>query len=108
MAQSVVIDNKGIAIWHYTLSDRIGSALAWHTNGRTIETQSVSKSCDLQCACAYTSRAQGALPCKGWGVTASQLDLPSLDAIIHSWLWSTATGSCPWATSVALLQVVDN
>ena len=91
-----------------TLSGRIGSELAWHTEGRTFETQPVSKSRDLQRACAYASGAQGALPCKGWGVTTSQLDLPSLDVIIRSWLWSTATGSCPWATSVALLQVVDN
>ena len=29
-------------------------------------------------------------------------------AVVHSWLWSTATRNSHWATSVALLQVVDN
>ena len=48
---------------------------------------------DLYVLC--TSCAHGVLPCKGRGVTASQLDLPVSDAIIRSWLWSTATGSCP-------------
>ena len=31
-----------------------------------------------------------------------------IDAIVRSWLWSTATRSYPWATLVVLLQVVDN
>ena len=30
------------------------------------------------------------------------------DAIVRSWLWSTGTKRSHWATSVALLQVVDN
>ena len=41
----------------HTLSGRIGSALAWHTEGHTFETQPVSKSHDFQRACAYASAA---------------------------------------------------
>ena len=30
------------------------------------------------------------------------------DAVVRIWLWSTQLGDHHWATSVALLQVVDN
>ena len=55
-----------------------------------------------------TSGAHGALPCKEWGITTCQLDLPSLtpvsvDGCGRLQLWVTH-----WTTSVALLHVVDN
>ena len=45
-------------------------------------------------------------PIKG-GINGQSIGSIVSDAIIRSWLWSTATESYPWFTSVALL-LVDN
>ena len=52
--------------------------------------------------------AQGVLPWVGWGVTASQLDLPSLTLLSLAGCARLQLGATHWATSVALLQIVDN
>ena len=56
----------------------------------------------------YASGAQGVLPCEGLGVTASQLYLPSLTPLSVAGCGRLQPGAAHWATSVALLQVVDN
>ena len=48
------------------------------------------------------------LPCVGWEVTASQLDLPSLTLLSVAGCGRLQLGAPHWATSVALLEVVDN
>ena len=57
---------------------------------------------DLYCA----RRAQGVLPMRV-GVNGQSIRSTISEVIVRSWLWSIATRSCPLATSVALLQVVD-
>ena len=52
------------------------------------------------------SGAQRVLPCKGWG--ASQLDQPSLTSLSVHGCGRKQLGTAHWATSVTLLQVVDN
>ena len=52
--------------------------------------------------------AQGALPCVGWGVTASQLDLPSQTPLSVADCGRLQLEAPHRATSVALLQVVHN
>ena len=52
--------------------------------------------------------AQGVLPCVEWGVTASQLDLPSLTLLSVACYGRLQLGAPHWATSVALLQIVNN
>ena len=52
--------------------------------------------------------AQGVLSFIGWGVTVSQLDLPSLTPLSVSVFGRLQLGASHWATSVVLLQVVDN
>ena len=52
--------------------------------------------------------AQGVLPCTGWGVMASQLDLPCLTPLSVAGYGQWLLEAAHWATSVALLQVVDN
>ena len=54
------------------------------------------------------SGAQGVLPCEGWGVTASQMDLPSLTPFSVAGCDRLQLEAAHWATSVALLQVVYN
>ena len=51
--------------------------------------------------------AQGVLPCVGWGCNQSIGSTVS-DAIVGSWLWSTATRSSQLGYFSKLLQVVDN
>ena len=51
---------------------------------------------------------KGVLPCEGWGVTDSQLDLPSLAPLSVAECGGLQLGVAYWATSVTLLQVVDN
>ena len=67
-----------------------------------------SKPRDLQRALACASGAHGALLCKGWGVTASQLGLPSLTPLSVAGCGQLQLDAAHWAISVALLQVVDN
>ena len=52
--------------------------------------------------------AQRVLPCVGWGVTANQFDLPSQTPLSVAGCGRLQLGAPDWATSVALLQVVDN
>ena len=52
--------------------------------------------------------AQGALPCEGRWVTASQLDLPSLTLLSVAGCGRLQLEAAHWATCITLLQVVDN
>ena len=61
---------------------------------------------DFYALCA--SGAQEVLPCKGWGVTASKLDLPSLTPLSVAGCGRLQLEAAHWATWVILLQVVDN
>ena len=61
---------------------------------------------DLYALCA--SGAQGVLCCVGWGITASQLDLPSLTPLSVAGCGRLQLEAAHWATWVTLLQVVDN
>ena len=54
------------------------------------------------------SEAHGVLPCEGWGLTASQLDPPSLTTLSVAGCGRLQLGAAYSTTSVALLQVVDN
>ena len=56
----------------------------------------------------YASDTQGIMPCEGWGVTATQLDLPSLMPLSVAGYGLLQLGAAHWATSVSLLQVVDD
>ena len=51
--------------------------------------------------------AQEVLPCVGWGVTASRLDLSSMTSFSGAGCGRLQLGAPNWALSVALLQVVD-
>ena len=51
---------------------------------------------------------KGVLSAVGWGVTVSQLDLSSLTPLYVAECGGLQLGAGHWATSVALLQVVDN
>ena len=50
--------------------------------------------------------AQGVLPCVRWGVTGSELDLPSLTPLYVAGCGGMQLEAPHWATSVALLQLV--
>ena len=52
------------------------------------------------------SGSQGVLPCVGWGVTASQLDLLSLTSLSVAGCDRLQLGASRWDTSVGLLQVI--
>ena len=66
-----------------------------------------SRGCtDLYVLCARG--AQGVLPCEGWGVTASQFDLPSLISLSVDGCGRLQLGAAHWVTLVTLLQAVDN
>ena len=56
----------------------------------------------------HASGVQGVLPCEGWRVTANKLNLPSLTTLSVAGCGQMQLGEVHWATSVALLQVVDN
>ena len=56
-------------------------------------------------ACNWSS---GVLLCEGWGLTASQLYLPSPTPLFIAGCGRLQLGAAHWATSVALLQLVDN
>ena len=61
---------------------------------------------DLYVLCA--SGTQGVLLCEQWGVTASQLDLPSLMPLSVAGCGRLQPGAAHCASSVTSLQVVDN
>ena len=56
----------------------------------------------------YCYVAQGVLPCKGLWETTSQLDQPSLPPLSEADCGLLQLGLAHCATSVALLQIVDN
>ena len=67
----------------------------------------LTESCtDLYVLCA--SGTQGVLPCDGYGVTSSQLDLPSLTPLSVAGYGRLQLEAPHWATWATLLQVVDN
>ena len=61
---------------------------------------------DLYVLC--TRGAQGVLFCEGRGVTASQLDPPSLTQLSVAGCGRLQLEAAHWAIWVTLLQVVDN
>ena len=67
-----------------------------------------SKSRDLQPALNCTIRAQGVLPCVGWGCDQSKLDLPSLTPLYVASCGRLATRGSPLGYFGQLLQVVEN
>ena len=77
--------------------------VASHREGCTLQNRGCT---DLFVLCA--SGAQGVLLCEGWGVTASQLNLSSLTPLCVDGCGQLELGAAHWATSVTLLQVVDN
>ena len=83
-------------------------AVAWHSEGRVLEPDSVQPVLCRAARMAYPSGAQTALLCKGWGVTASQWDLPSLTPLSVARCGLLQVGAANWTPSVTLLQVVDN
>ena len=92
------------------LSGGTASALAWHTQRRVFAPrllQQVLVICSPYLHLAIRG-AQEVLPCVEWGVTASQLDLPSLTPLFLAGCGRLQLGAPHWAISVALLQVVDN
>ena len=95
----------------YTLSGRTGSACVCLVYPRTRVRAPIAPAGFAICH-PYLHRAilgaQGVLLCVGWGVTANQLDLPSLTPLSVASCGLLQLGPPHWATSVALLQVVDN
>ena len=86
-----------------TLSGRIGKVVVSHAEGCKIESRLW-----LRCTYLYYARgAQGVLPMRVGGCDQSIGSTVS-DAIVRSWLWSTATRSSLLGYFSRLLQVVDN
>ena len=56
----------------------------------------------------YVTGAWGVLPCKGLGITSSQVDQLSLTPLSVDDCGRLQLGVARWASAVALLQVVDN
>ena len=107
------MNNLYLFIYIYTLSGRTGSSkLAWHTQGRVFSSRWLKV---LRFVARILHRAihgaQGVLLCVGWDVTASQLDVPSLTSLSsharHDPCGRLQLDAPHWATSVALLQVVN-
>ena len=88
----------------YTMSGSTGKVVASHA--RISRSSPGLTERDLSVLCA--SGAQGALPCEGRGVTASQLDLPSLTPLSVAGCGRLQLEAAHWVTWVTLLQVVDN
>ena len=77
----------------YTLSGRTGSALAWHTQRSVFAPRLLQKVLRFV-ARIYTMQYvehRGYCPVCGGG---QSIESTVSDAIVHNWLWSTATGSC--------------
>ena len=91
-----------------SLDGRIVNAVSWCSKYPGIEC--ADHTLDLYRPVACASDAQEVLPCKGWEVTASQLDLPSLTPLTIAIRGRLQLGVAYkyLATSVALLQEVDN
>ena len=94
----------------YTLSGRTGSALARHIQGRAFAPRLLLQVFRFV-ARIYTVQyleLMGYCPLYGGGVIASQLDLLSLMPLSVAGCGQLQLGAHYRATSVALLQVVDN
>ena len=85
------------------MSGRIGKAVSSCAEGCLFDFRQRLDS-DLYCA----SDVQVVLPCRRFVQTASQLDLPSLTPFSVARCGRLQLGVPHWATSVALLQVVDH
>ena len=89
----------------YILISSTGKVVASHAEMQSSSPGLTER--DLYALCA-SSGAQGVLPCKGWGATASQLDLPSLTPLSVAGYDRLQLEAAHWAPWVTLLQVVDN
>ena len=86
----------------HTLRGRTGSALAWHTNRRVFAPRL------LQQVLRFVTPIYTVQYVELRGVTATQLDLPSLTLLSVAGCGRLQLWASRRATSVALLQVVDN
>ena len=92
----------------YSLRSRSGSALAWHTHGRVFTPRLLPEIMRFV-ARIYTVQVEHKeLPCEGWGATAMGLYPPFRMPLSVASCGRLQLGAAYWATSVALLQVVDN
>ena len=92
----------------HTLSGRTGSALVWHTRGRVLESRLVQHLLRFVSRVSTMQYVELMEYCP-WGWVCDQsIGSNSHDAILRSWLWSTATGSSPFGYFSILLQVVGN
>ena len=97
-----------------TLSGILTGEILWHfqsLNPRTRVRAPVAAASLANCSLHLHHAilvAREVLPCVGWGVTASQLDLQSPTPLSVAGCGRLKLGSPHWATSVTLLQVFDN
>ena len=92
---------------HYfsaTLSGRICKVVASHAEGCKIESLLWLSCTDLY----YARGAQGVLLMRVGGGCDQSIGSTVSDAIVRSWLWSTATRSCSLGYFSRLGEVVDN
>ena len=88
-----------------TLSGSTGRALAWHSEGRTFAAHWVMQVLWFAARIALCNTwSSGVLSCVGWGCDQSIGSTVS-DAIVSSWLWSTATRSSPFGNFSTLKKV---
>ena len=96
---------------HFKPRGRTGSAFVWHYSRRVFEPQL------LQQVLRFVGCVNTVLPCNTWnswgaahkgGGYDKSIESTVSDAIVRSWLWSTATTSSPLGYFSILLQVVDN
>ena len=91
---------------YYTLSGRIGKVVASLAEGCEVARSNPNPGAELHRFILRTRRSGGTAQ-KGVGCGQSIGSIVS-DAIVNSWLWSTATSSSPLGYFSRLLQVVDN
>ena len=85
----------------FNLSGSIGKVVASHAEGWRVESRQRMHRFILCTRRSAGTAHEGGVCCQSIGSTVS-------DAIVNSWLWSTATRSSPSAYFRRLLQVVDN
>ena len=83
-----------------TLSGRIGKVVASHV--------AVTRSIPAEVALIYNMHEVLSGYCPMLGACDQSIGSTVSDAIVRSWLWSTATRSTPLGCFSTLLQVVDN
>ena len=89
----------------HTLSGCIGKVVASHAEGCKVARSNLAVA-ELHRFILCTRRS-GGTEHEGGGCDQSIRSIVS-DAIVHSWLWQTATRSSPFGYFSRLLQVVDN